>query len=200
VLKASARPADAPAVTPVRRRLVPLVAVWLLGAPAAAEIYRWTDAQGKVHASSDLNGVPADQRDAAKASVGQQQGGAVMRIEARPPAKPAASPPTPAEAKTPPAAPPVSEESYGGRNEATWRAEAETYREAIARLEEQTDRCTAAEFRWSAGAGGRAYREESAEADACGRIQRELQLNRSWLETLEDSAHRAGVPPGWLRE
>jgi len=178
-----------------RCHIAALAAACLVAAPAAAEVYRWTDAQGKVHYTSDLNRVPESQREAAKASAGEQQGGAVMRIESRPPPTPAAP------AATPPAEPPrPAEEMRGGRSESWWRAEAATHRESIARLEQQTEACTAAGFRWSAGAGGRAYREETAEADACGRIQSELQMNRKWLDAFEESAHRAAVPPGWLRD
>jgi hypothetical protein len=192
-------------VGPFRLSLAVLAVACGLAASAAAEVYRWTDPEGKVHYTSDLSRVPASQQDAAKASAGEPKGGAVMRIESRPPAKPAGSPVTPEGAPAgpegAPAAPPQpAEEVYGGRNESWWRSEAAKFREAIERLEEQTDRCTAGEFRWSAGAGGRAYDEESAEADACGRIQSELQMNRRWQETLEENAHRAGVPPGWLRE
>ena len=183
---------------PFRLSLAVLAAACLLAATAAAEVYRWTDPQGKVHYTSDLSRVPEAQRDAAKASAGEAKGGAVMRIESRPPAKPAVPAATPEGA---PAGPPQpAEEVYGGRDESWWRSEAAKFREAIERLEVQTEQCTAGEFRWSAGAGGRAYDEESAEADACGRIQSELQMNRRWQETLEENAHRAGVPPGWLRD
>ena len=182
----------------LRRHLAVFAVVWLVGAAAAADVYRWADPQGNVHYTSDLDRVPASLREAAKASAGEPKGGAVMRIESRPPAKPAAPAATPGNAAAAPSAP--AEEAYGGRTESWWRAEAARHREAIARLEEQTEQCTAGEFRWSAGAGGRAYREESAEADACGRIQNELQMNKRWLETFEEKAHRAGVPPGWLRD
>lgn len=179
-------------------RLVALA--WLLAWPAAAEVYRWTDAQGGVHYSSDRNDVPESQREAARANAGGTGRGAVMRI----PAKPA---PPPAAPTAPPPATPVGQpepeggaaEVIGGRNEAGWRGAAQQYRDAIERLEQQAGECTAGAFRHSAGAGGRAEREETA-ADACGRIQRELQTNRRWLESLEEDAHRAGVPPGWLRE
>jgi len=211
-LKARPRPADPTVVGPFRLSLAVLAVACGLAASAAAEVYRWTDPEGKVHYTSDLSRVPASQQDAAKASAGEPKGGAVMRIESRPPAKPTGPAAAPEEAPTgpdgtpagpdgTPAAPPQpAEEVYGGRNESWWRSEAAKFREAIERLEAQTEQCTAGEFRWSAGAGGRAYREESAEADACGRIQSELQMNRRWQETLKENAHRAGVPPGWLRD
>jgi hypothetical protein len=175
----------------------------LLAPPAAAEVYRWTDAQGGVHYSSDLDDVPESQREAARANAGGTGRGAVMRIPGRPatpPAAPAAQPPaTPVGQPEPPAPEGGAAEVIGGRNEAGWRGAAQQYRDAIERLEQQAGECTAGTFRHSAGAGGRAEREETA-ADACGRIQRELQANRRWLESLEEDAHRAGVPPGWLRE
>ena len=112
-----------------------------LAAPSGAEVYRWTDPEGKVHYTSDLSRVPASQQEAAKASAGEPKGGAVMRIESRPPAKPtgpAAAPEgAPAGPDGTPAAPPQpAEEVYGGRNESWWRSEAAKFREAIERLED----------------------------------------------------------------
>lgn len=177
-------------------RLVALASALLAALPAGAEVYRWTDAQGKVHYSSDLNDVPVEQREAAKAGAGATGRGAVMRIEAKPRPQPAAAPaPTPSAA----APAPLPEETYGGRNESSWRAEAAQYRTAIEQLEQQAEACTAGEFQWSAGARGRTAADESAD-DACGRIQSELEMNRRWQERFEETAHGAGVPPGWLRD
>jgi hypothetical protein len=173
-------------------RVLALLLVLAAGAAAAGEVYRWTDADGKVHYTSDLERVPQAQRDAAKASVAREKKGAVMRIESRPPPAPAADEPAPEAAPEEPG--PV----YGGRDEATWRAESKRLRDAVERLESEAEACSAGEFRWSAGAGGRA--EGEASADACGRVRSELAMNRRWLDALEDDAHRAGVPPGWLRD
>ena len=68
-----------------------------------------------------------------------------------------------------------------------------------AQLEERAASCEGDSFRWSPGAGSRAYREEQAEADACQQVTHDLDMNRRWLETLTENAHRAGAPPGWLR-
>jgi clan AA aspartic protease (TIGR02281 family) len=43
-----------------------LILLALLAGPASAEIYRWTDAEGQVHFTSDLGQVPAAQRPAAR--------------------------------------------------------------------------------------------------------------------------------------
>ncbi len=164
----------------------------LAASGAGAEVYRWTDARGTVHYSSDLNEVPVAQREAARAGAGATGRGAVMRIEAKPRPQPAAAPLA--------AAPvPQLEETYGGRNESSWRAEATKYRTAIAQLEQQAETCTAGKFPWSAGARGRTGADPSAD-DACGRIQSELEMNRRWQERFEETAHAVGVPPGWLRD
>ena len=50
----------------MRRSAVPwLASLALLATPAAAEIYRWTDAEGRAHFTQDLSQVPAGQRSAA---------------------------------------------------------------------------------------------------------------------------------------
>jgi hypothetical protein len=196
-LKRRARRADRTSVArlPVLSTSL-LLGLLAAGASGAGEVYRWTGADGTVHYTSDLERVPAEQREAAKASVGRYTGGAVMRIESRPPAARApAAEPMPAEAAS---APPAQGPSYGGLDEATWRAEGRKLRDAVAALEAEAEACRAEDFRRSAGAGGRA--EELASADACGRMRSELQTNRRWLEAFEDDAHRAGVPPGWLRD
>jgi hypothetical protein len=172
-------------------RLLLLLLGLAAGAAAAGEVYRWTDAEGKVHYTSDLERVPQAQREAAKGSVDREKGGAVMRIDSRPSPVPAADP----AAEAPPAEPAPT---YGGRDEVTWRAESKRLREAVERLESDAEACSAGEFRWAAGAGGRA--EDADSADACGRVRSELAMNRRWLEALEEDAHRAGVPPGWLRD
>ncbi len=48
------------------RPTLALLAVLLLGTAAHADIYRWTDAQGRVHFTQDLSQVPESQRPAAR--------------------------------------------------------------------------------------------------------------------------------------
>ena len=87
----------------LRRALVctlALVAGWL--PPAAAEVYRWTDAQGEVHYSGDLAEVPPDQRDAARGAAPSLGANRVQTYSA-PPASPQPARPRSADAETSPA-------------------------------------------------------------------------------------------------
>jgi clan AA aspartic protease (TIGR02281 family) len=53
-----------------RRAAVALAALALgLAAPGRSEVYRWTDAQGRVHFTEDLGQVPAERRAAARAEA-----------------------------------------------------------------------------------------------------------------------------------
>lgn len=62
--------------TPGLRTALPLLgvlALFVAGARAAdAEIYRWTDAQGRLHFSQDIRQVPPDQRERAKQEARQR--------------------------------------------------------------------------------------------------------------------------------
>jgi clan AA aspartic protease (TIGR02281 family) len=99
-LQASARRADPGTMRP---RAASLLLVWLACLPGAAraEIYRWTDAQGRVHFTQDLSQVPPAQR-ATAAGAGREAGGGRLQTfespargapaSAAPPAGPASSP------------------------------------------------------------------------------------------------------------
>ncbi|HZO07735.1 MAG TPA: TIGR02281 family clan AA aspartic protease [Myxococcota bacterium] len=59
----------------MRRSAAPILAsLVLLAAPAGAEIYRWTDAEGRVHFTQDLSQVPPAQRAAAEQGDGTGAG------------------------------------------------------------------------------------------------------------------------------
>jgi len=67
-----------------------IVLGWTLwGGSAGAEIYQWTDAEGRLHFTQDLNRVPAGQRDAARAAASSRPD-AVQRYSAPEPSAPAA--------------------------------------------------------------------------------------------------------------
>lgn len=175
----------------------------LVASSAGAEIYKWTDAEGVVHFTSNPDEVPAAQR-ARAAEAGRAGKGSFQRVvpsgasaAARAPAAPA---PPRSRAGAKKASREAGEERVGGRTEAEWRAEAEKHRSAIARLEPLVERCKDDSFRFSEGAGRRAYREEEAEVDGCRKLRDEKDMHERWLETLEEKAHSAGVPPGWIRD
>lgn len=82
----------------LRRGSVTLLVAWLafgLDDPAAAEIYRWKDAGGRLHFAQDLNQVPDEYRAQAEAGARKEGSGpAIQRYDAAPaaPAPGAASP------------------------------------------------------------------------------------------------------------
>lgn len=59
---------------------IALVASLLLGPAASAEIYRWTDTQGRVHFTEDLGQVPAGQR-AAAAEAARRRAASPSRLQ-----------------------------------------------------------------------------------------------------------------------
>jgi len=73
-----------------RPRTIALALAVFAGAlpQAAAEVYRWTDAQGQVHYSGDLSQVPAAQREAAKRDA-SSAGPSRVQTYSAPPASPA---------------------------------------------------------------------------------------------------------------
>jgi len=85
----------------VRRSAAPILAsLALLAAPAAAEIYRWTDAEGRVHFTQDLSQVPPAQRAAA---AEQGAGTGAGRLQTFEGPEGAAAPPAAAAADSSPA-------------------------------------------------------------------------------------------------
>lgn len=189
-------------MTRTTRGLLLGLSLALIAPAASAEFYKWTDAEGIIHFTANLDEVPPSQRPGAAA--GKSGTGSFQRIESgagRAPAAPSRSTPsaTPVTPGGAAKAAPV-EERYGGRTEAQWRAEFRKYRDTIQSLEPVAERCQGDRFRWTEGAGKRKWQEETDEAQACSRARNELDLNRRSLESLEEKAHRAGVPPGWVRD
>jgi hypothetical protein len=189
-------------MTRTTRGLLLGLSLALVAPAASAEFYKWTDANGILHFTANLDEVPPSQRPGAAAATGGT--GSFQRIESGARSAPSArSRAVPSDtAATPDGAAKVapSEERYGGRSEAQWRAEFRKYRDAIQSLEPVAERCKGDRFRWTEGAGKRKWQEETDEAQACSRVNNELDINRRALESLEEKAHRAGVPPGWVRD
>jgi len=188
-------------MTRTTRGLLLGLSLALIAPAASGEFYKWTDANGVIHFTANLDEVPPSQRPGAAAKGGT---GSFQRIESGARSAPAA--PLRSEPSAIPATPggaakaaPV-EERHGGQTEAQWKADFRKYRDAIQSLEPVAERCQGDSFRWTEGAGKRKWQEETDEAQACSRVQSELDMNRRWLERLEEKAHRSGVPPGWVRD
>lgn len=69
------------------RACLGLLAAAPLGGPALAEIYRWTDAEGRVHFTEDLSRVPAAQRGAAREAAAAPAPNRVQTYESPPAAR-----------------------------------------------------------------------------------------------------------------
>jgi hypothetical protein len=175
------------------RKLAALVLGLAFAAAASAEIYRWTDAAGVTHYTTDINQVPPAQRAGASAPRGA---GSLQRVEAkpRPQAVPAALAAPAAASRAP------SEDAIEGKSESEWRSEAERLRKRVAFYEPIAERCQGDTLRISARSDGDQIREEREEAEACERSRAELESATRQLADFEERAHRAGVPPGWIRE
>ncbi len=172
----------------------------VLALSASAEIYRWTDAHGVVHYTSDIQQVPAGQRDLARAAVRTGKG-SLQRIETPPGSAPRSADAAPSGRLG--AAPPAAlagDEAIAGKTEKEWREEMTRLRSRVALYRPAAERCEDERFQWSPGDGGRRYREEQAEAEACDETRRNFELAVQLALDFEESAHRAGVPPGWVRE
>lgn len=190
---------------PPAHRWLPLSLFALaLAAPAGAEIYRWVDAEGREHFTTNRSQVPAAHRNqvtkieggnlnrASSGSVGSGFGAGSGAAAAQPRGDDGLG--------SPPARAAEAEEQYLGKDEEQWRREVASLRRRVEMLEHVAERCESSEgVRLSPASDARAYRQEADEAEQCQRTRQDLDLHRGMLSSLEESARRAGVPPGWLR-
>src|SRR5215475_6074135 len=72
--------------------------IWVSGAPALAEVYRWTDDAGKIHLTDNPDSIPPAYRARARAS-----GSGTPATEETPPVEAQPSPPPPLPAQHTPA-------------------------------------------------------------------------------------------------
>jgi hypothetical protein len=190
----------------VTASLALLVSVWLIAPDASAQIYRYKDAEGRVHAVSSLNMVPPEYREAARADTESRRGGgSVNVVEVPKPEAPAATTP----AASAPSAPPM--------NEDWWRSQAIQKQRAVEDARADLEAAQKAEEDWTGKSlsptrtaqrrpmrKDRRRRSDDVYIDATDEptveeLQTELQRAERDLTDFEERARRAGVPPGWLR-
>lgn len=193
-----------------------LAAGLAIGSTAQAEIYRYTDEQGKVHAVGSLDMVPEAYRQAAIDDADARKGGGSVNVIEEPST---VSPQTPA-APRGAAAPGTMDEpsTIGGHDQQWWRSQARERREKLEELKQQHEASVAEDEDWSSriyGTGGsgkgprRHHRNRgkaavlSAASDddepSTEELEQEVARAEADLEQFHDDARRAGVPPGWLR-
>jgi len=170
------------------------LALFGAGAARGQEMYRWLDAQGRVHFGSE---PPPDARALAPWSPGGE------RLKIEPPsatapvkqAEPGAVP------ETAPSAASEADEKLGGRSQTQWRAQARLLEKRIRDLEgelEALDESTQAYGGWGTHRDGQRV-EVVQLRDRRPELEKSLERAQRELDALEDEARRLGVPPGWLR-
>jgi len=177
-------------------------ALLLLGGAAAyAEIYRYTDAQGQERFTTDLQQVPASQREAAKAAAAGRpeliRGETPVPVPRTRPQPPASRPWTSAPGAQ-------AEEQRAGHPESWWReqygeleSEISVLEAEVARLEEMGADSLPPSARRRASR--RRYSNYRKRHYAWNAAVRNLEKTRDRLERFEERARRSEVPPGWLR-
>jgi len=176
-------------VPPTRASSGLLVAALLLVAPlpAAAEIYRWRDASGKEHFTSDIHRVPAAYRRQALENATEPVEGRVHYHsgDARRPAEPAPS--------TAPAPAPAKVETSGFDCEALKK-------QARKKLAEVAKRERAAERREdiSSDIASSIYADKRNE-NALRKARTQLEKARANYELWRKIQYSRGAPPGCLR-
>ncbi|HEU4430767.1 MAG TPA: DUF4124 domain-containing protein [Myxococcota bacterium] len=150
----------------------------------ADEIYEWVDERGVVHYTDDRELVPEPFRASVRVTEASGDGSYQRVIERR--------------GSSAPAAP--AEDVIDGITESQWRAEAERLDARVAELAPEAKRCENDHVNRSPGDGSRKRKAELAEAAACAKTQSDLTSARAERDAFRENAHRAGVPPGWVRE
>jgi hypothetical protein len=163
------------------------------GAFAEGEVWVWTTADGTVHYTDDRDRVPETFRESARVA---HREGDVPRSASPAPSEPVA--PSDAQPRGAEAEPPALIDLEEAE-EARWRGEARAVHERIAALSPQVEACAGDHINSSPGDGSRKRREEREEAERCMGAKLDLAKARADLAALEERAHRADVPPGWLR-
>jgi len=187
------------------RWLATCVAVGLwLGAgdvARAEEMYRWLDAQGRVHFGSeppaDARGVEPWSPDGGHLKIDARAGttaGAVGKSGR------AAAPRT--AAGRPPLAEASERGAIGGRSRSEWLTRETSLEKRIEDLEaqlEELEETTQAYGGWGTHRDKRGRVSRVALPDRRRELETALERAESELDAFEEEARRAGVPPGWLR-
>jgi len=175
-----------------RPALLPLslLLAFVAVAPARGEIYRWRDASGREHFTTDLGQVPARHREAAKTR--QTQGGGYSKTSG--PERSGMTGGAPFSPSDPAASPavPVGESPDAKCRQAG--KELRRQRKRVERAERKLEHMQARARKIGLGDTGRARAERRAEEQR----ERTEQLQRDY-EARRDAYRREGLEPGCLR-
>lgn len=157
-----------------------------VGTPASGEIYRWTDAAGREHFTTDLGKVPAEQREAAR--DGAASGRRRFNVHEAPTRAPRSEPPP---ASATPSAPASADPAWSCqkiRREAKKLQKVITYhRKKIASYQRLADDIERSDFQ------RRKYEARGEESAVW------LAKGQAAYDAFAEEQRRKGVPPGCLR-
>jgi hypothetical protein len=193
---------------------------------ASAEIYRYADEKGEMHAVSDLSLVPQQYRDAAIADAQQRSGGSLNIEGGEGSEAPAAKAPAAAVPQAAAPEPALSPDSagIGGHDRLWWQTQALERQKKVDSLKSQLELAQTNESEYAnqiyrkpgaaragkPGAHPGRRRHPAARAAALDdddetyipsieELERSVAEAERDLEGFHDQARTAGVPPGWLR-
>jgi chromosome segregation ATPase len=161
------------------------------GGQQKSYLYQWTDDQGVLHATDDLDKVPNKYRNK------------TLKMEEVPSGE---EPPQGQQNITEPSGAGSAEEIDQERK-AEWQQRIKQARQRLAdaqrRYQELEQKRNEALVQWAGGASGNIALKQEADRieQEMSNVQREINDARNQLENvIPEEARRAGVPPGWLRE
>ena len=162
-----------------------LLGIMVMAVAAHAEIYQWTDSQGGVHFTDNLNNVPATFRDK------------VQKVNVRP------SIVNPDNAQQMPAAPPpqTAPSLYGGHDESWWRSSFAAIRNEIKTIQDglpaKRNKFTELHRRYVIFSKPSDRVASNQVSDEIDRDEARIGDLNKQLADLDDAATRAGVPFQW---
>ena len=175
--------------------------------PSLAEIFKWIDSRGNIHYTQNLDEVPVAQRAAARSGakarpkiIGMDPGRVMKTRDAQNVEEVA-----PAKIRYSPRVAGSDSDTVNGWDEDRWRLMHGALQQKIAQLEQQiqvleeqgADNKPPARRRQNVTR--RRFERYHERHQRYRKATRDVVTARRDLEAFRDKAHRAGVPPGWLR-
>jgi len=167
------------------RSIILLIGIMIMAGAVHAADYEWTDSQGGVHFTDNLNNVPAKYMDK------------VRKLDLKPVIQKEDQTSQPEQKSSATAA----QSPYGGHDETWWRSSFTSLRNEMKSIQDnlpgkrdKLDELRRKFYIFSKPSGRIAYNDMYAEI---GRDEARVAELQKQLAALDDAAAKAGVPVGW---